>query len=289
MTNNSPKVFAIVLNYNNLTTIKSCLDSLYHQNYQNLEIIVVDNASKDGSFELAKKLYSKSYFIANNQNLGFAAGNNPAIRYALEKMADYVFLLNSDAEVKTDTIEKLIKEAIDNKKAGIFSPVIYNPVGEVWFSGGKISYLQMKTLHQTDVLSRNSYCTEYVTGCAMLVRKEIFGKIGLLDEDFFLYCEDAEFCLRARYAGFSIVMVPQAKVVHQEKSENNPENKLYWLVISGIIFFRKKTSSLAKIWASIYLIARRLKNRLDIAFWPNPEAKIVREAYRDYFSQKNGN
>jgi GT2 family glycosyltransferase len=291
MLNKYPKVFAIVLNYNNVATIKACLDSLYRQNYQNFEIIVVDNASKDGSFELAKRLYSKAYFISNSHNLGFAAGNNPAIRYALEKMADFIFLLNSDAEVKADTIEKLVEAASENKKAGMFSPVIYDPANEIWFSGGRISYLQMKTLHQTDMFFQNPYSTDYVTGCAMLIKKEVFGKIGLLDEEFFLYYEDAEFCLRARRSGFLCVVVPGAKVMHREKSEENEngENKLYWLVISGIIFFRKKTSLFPRTWALIYLVLRRLKNELDMSFWPNPQAKIVNRAYRDYFSQKNGN
>jgi GT2 family glycosyltransferase len=288
MLNKYPKVFAIVLNYNSAATIKACLDSLYRQNYQNLEIIVVDNASKDGSFELAKKLYPKSYFIANRRNLGFSAGNNQAIRYALEKMADFIFLLNSDAEVEMDTIEKLVRVAIENEKSGIFSPIIYDPTGSVWFSGGKISYLRMKTLHQIGVASENPYDTDYATGCAMLIKKEVFKKIGLLDEDFFLYCEDAEFCLRARHAGFSIVIVPQAKVSHQEKSEGDPENKLYWLVISGIIFFRKKSPALARLWAIVYLTGRRLKNKMDLVMRPDQNAKIVNQAYHDYFSQKNG-
>jgi GT2 family glycosyltransferase len=125
METNIPKIFIIILNYNGKETIKKCLDSVFYSDYSNFEVVVVDNDSKDGSFELAKSLYSKFHFIKNTKNSGFSAGNNVGIRFALEKMADYVFLLNNDAVLEKNTLSKLV-EASEKETAGIFSPLIYN-------------------------------------------------------------------------------------------------------------------------------------------------------------------
>src|SRR4030042_6977819 len=114
--NEPPKVFIIVLNYDGKDTIKACLDSVYKSDYPDFEIVVVDNASGDGSFEFAKNYFSGAHFIKNEKNIGFAAGNNIAIRFALEKFADYVFLLNNDAPIGKDTLSKIFNAAATNSK-----------------------------------------------------------------------------------------------------------------------------------------------------------------------------
>ena len=106
---NYPKVFVVVLNYNGGHFIKKCLASVFKNDYPDFEVVVVDNGSKDGSLEMAKSNFSKAVFIKNEENLGFATGNNIGIRYSLERMADYVCLLNNDTEVEKDFIEKLIE------------------------------------------------------------------------------------------------------------------------------------------------------------------------------------
>lgn len=278
-----PKVFAIVLNYNGKDVLLSCLDSLYKSDYSNLEVIVTDNNSKDGSLEEAREKFPRFHFIKNSENLGFAAGNNVAIRFALEKMADYVFLLNNDATVEPDTISKLIQVSQKEPSVGILSPVILSSdKSRVWFAGGTILWSKMRANHILKVLSSDPYETDYLSGCAILVRKDVFKKIGLLDETFFLYYEDTDFSHQAKMAGFKIKIAPSAIVYHAEKSEHANPAKLYWLVLSGIIFFKKNSRGLRGLWISFYLALRKLKNRLTIKINPDPETLEVYRAYEDY-------
>lgn len=281
MNNNFPKIFVIILNFNGKDTISACLHSVFNSHYPNFEVVFVDNDSKDGSFELAKSLFPKIHFIKNNSNIGFGRGNNIGIRFALEKMADYVFLLNNDAVLESNTLFNLVKIAQNKKEIGIFSPIIYSH-NKVWFSGGNIKFGNMKTEHSTKIPKAEISISEYVTGCAMLIKKEVFKSIGLFDEDYFLYYEDADFCLRARKNGFKSAVIKSAKVFHDEKSNENLEQKIYWLVLSGLIFFKKNTPLLFKPWVSFYLILRKIKN----IFSKNNLSPIVKKAYSDYKTYK---
>jgi GT2 family glycosyltransferase len=276
-----PKVFIIILNYNGIDTIRDCLDSVFFSDYPNLEVVVVDNDSRDGSLELAKNFFPKFHFIKNEKNLGFSAGNNIGIRFALEKMADFIFLLNNDAILEKDALSKLVEAAI-KEPAGIFSPIIYDRDDNVWFSGGKIKWSRMRATHLNNIPeSGYPYESEYVSGCAMLIKKEVFKKIGLFSEDYFLYYEDADFCLRAKKDGFGSLVVSGASVKHFEKSETDLTNKIYWLVISGLIFFEKNTPSALRLWVRPYLYLRKMKNM--IATMNNSRySGIVNKAYSDY-------
>lgn len=285
-----PKVSVVILNYNGKDVLGPCLSSVFAVNYPNLEIILVDNNSQDGSFEAAKANFSKAVFIKNEENLGFSAGNNAGIRFALERMADYVLLLNYDTEVERDFLANLLEVAESDDRIGVLSPIIFEGrTKKVWFSGGQIDWVRMKAIHEKKINEKNteSYSTEFVSGCSMLVKKKVFEKIGLLDEDFFLYWEDVDFSYRAKKAGFDRVLVPKSVVYHYEKSEEMKANKVYWLVISGLIFFRKNASFWLKPWVWLYVFLRKTKNFLDIKRNNNVKlARSVRKAYGDFNREK---
>ncbi|MCK4635662.1 MAG: glycosyltransferase family 2 protein [Candidatus Moranbacteria bacterium] len=308
-----PKIFVIILNYNGGTDLLKTIKSVVDSNYQNLEIILVDNNSTDNSLNLAEqwvathcsseKNFSKIYFIKNKKNLGFGAGNNVGIKFAFENSADYVFLLNNDALVRKNTISKLIDSIKDESEIGLVSPVIYSDLKykNIWFCGGKINWWKMRAEHFDCislfgrkwfqvVFGRERFQTvpytdveetEYVTGCAMLISKKVFEKVGLFDEFFFLYYEDADLSLRVKKAELKNLIVPSAKVYHQEQSEENQSQKIYWLVLSGILFFRKHGKGFWKIYLNIYLFLRKLKNYLDVKFRPTKINLAVRRAYLD--------
>jgi GT2 family glycosyltransferase len=126
-----------------------------------------------------------------------------------------------------------------------------------------------------------------VTGCAMLIKKEVFKRVGLLDEDYFLYWEDADFSLRASKAGFKKVVVTSSWIYHFEKSGKNMEAKVYWLVISGLIFFKKNTPTYLRPWMTFYLNLRKVKNYVDILVGKNKLAPVVRRAYKDFKNVKD--
>jgi GT2 family glycosyltransferase len=278
-----PKVFIIILNYNGKNIIGPCLRSVFKNNYPNFEVVVVDNNSQDGSFEEAKMNFSKASFIKSARNLGYAAGNNLGIRFALERMADYVLLLNNDVEVEGDFLLRMVEISERNEKIGIVGSVIFNQDNrDVWYAGGKISWLTMKTRHERVISDDNDFKTEFITGCSMLVRKEVFKKIGLLDEDFFLYWEDADFSVRTRKAGFEVRVAAKSWVYHHEKSQKNLPEKNYWLVISGLLFFRKNSPLWLKPWIFIYVGIRKIKNFVDLLTKKNDDALMVKKAYRDF-------
>lgn len=278
-----PKVYILVLNYNGKETLLNCLRSVYQLDYQNFETVIIDNNSDDGSFELAKQNFSTAHFIKNHSNLGFAAGNNVGIRFALEKFADYVLLLNSDAYLKKDALTKLIEETEKVPGFDIASPLITRADEKtIWFAGGKINWLRMRTTHLFDAYSSQPSSSEYITGCAMLVKKQVFKKIGLFDEDFFLYYEDADFSLRAKKNGFSLGIIPAAKITHDERSEQTRSKKIYWLVLSGLIFYKKHLPFYLKPWFFLHLFLRRCKNMLILFFTKTEIALQVRRAYRDF-------
>lgn len=280
-----PKVFILVLNYNGKATLKQCLQSVYQLNYPDFEVVVIDNNSKDGSLEEVKSLYSRAHFIKNDSNLGFAAGNNVGIRFALEKGADYVWLVNNDAKVEKDSLTKLIDAGEQHPQSGILSPlIIHSETKNIWFGKGVIDWKSMKTLHVSPPTLLQSFTSEYICGCAMLIKKEVFKKIGLLNERYFLYYEDADFSVKASRAGFELWIIPTAHTLHAESSVGNPE-KTYWLVVSGLQFFHDNTPAPLKPWILFYVQLRRVKNYFDCASGKNIEAKEVARAYRDYLTR----
>ncbi|MDO9231223.1 MAG: glycosyltransferase family 2 protein [bacterium] len=279
----TPKIFIIILNYNGQEVLKKTLSSVFQVDYPNFEIVLVDNNSKDGSFEEARRIFPKIACIKNSENLGFSAGNNIGIEYALERGADYVLLLNYDAVVKKDFLWPLIDLMDKNKKVGIASPVILkNETSNVWFSGGKIKWLKMKTEHQENNLKENYFHSDYITGCSMIIKKEVFRKIGLLDEDYFLYWEDADFSIRAKRAGYKLAVCAGSHVWHLEKSQEKKANKIYWLVLSGLIFFRKNSPMYLRPWLFVYVLLRKIKNRKDVKRQKTPINESVQKAYRDF-------
>lgn len=278
-----PKVFIIVLNYNGKDVIKNCLASIFKIDYPNFAVVLVDNNSTDGSLEFAKANFSKANIIKNEENIGYAAGNNVGIRFALERLADYILLLNNDTEVEKDFLSKLIEIAEKEKQSGILSPIIFKGSDKaVWFSGGQISWLTMKAIHSQDIKAVDYYETSIISGCAMLVKADVFNEIGLFDEDYFLYWEDVDFSLRSRRAGFKNIVVANSWVYHWEKSEIKKKQKIYWLVISGLIFFKKNTPKILKFWIKLYTALRKIKNKIDVRFRKSEIAEAVYKAYKDF-------
>ncbi|MFZ5982049.1 MAG: glycosyltransferase family 2 protein [Patescibacteria group bacterium] len=277
-----PKVFIVVLNYNGAQVIKQCLSSLFNLEYPNFSVVVVDNDSKDGSFEMAKNQFGRAYFIKNEKNLGFATGNNVGIRFSLERGADWVWLLNNDTEVDPSSLKELVFQG-EKAGAGILSPVIFERDGEkIWFAGGRIDWLRMKVVHFQRAISEEFYLSDFITGCAMLVKKDVFKKIGLLDEDFFLYYEDADFGERARRAGFKKGVATRSWIYHFENSQKDFSGKLYWLVLSGLLFFKKDSFGLKKIWIWLLIFLRRMKNIKNLVFKKEEKSRVIRRAFKDF-------
>jgi GT2 family glycosyltransferase len=284
---NLPRVGIVVLNYNGSSCLPQCLQSLNRLAYTNKEVIVVDNNSADTSFDTARRDFPHFTFLHNTENGGFAKGMNEGMRLALSHGAHYCFLFNYDAEVDARALTKLVAVAEKHSRAGLLSPVVYNGDATVWFAKGKIDFLRMRAAHKHpsgEELASEAYLSDFLSGCALLIKKELVEKIGFLDERFFLYYEDADYSLRARQAGFLCLVVPGAKVWHREVSRENPE-KIYHLVYSGLLFFRKHTPPLLRPYMAIYATLRRVKNTLDRMLRRKKGASETYRAYEKFYHE----
>ncbi|QQS21016.1 MAG: glycosyltransferase family 2 protein [Candidatus Moraniibacteriota bacterium] len=236
-----PLVFIVILNYNARATIFDCLKSVLGLEAARFEVLVVDNFSTDGSFDELSKRFPKIHTLQNGENGGFARGVNSGIRAALQKGADFIWLLNPDTLVQKDALFRLLEFATKYPDVGLVSPLLLSPeTNTVWFGGGTYQFIRQRVVHTPPTRKRGAYETDFISGCAPLIHKEVFRKIGLFDETFFLYYEDADFSLRAKKAGFRLIVLPEALVFHSEASTTRPE-KLFFLVRSGLFFFWKHT------------------------------------------------
>ena len=255
------KVFIIVLNYNGGQAIKECLESvmLLDKRGIDLNVVVVDNGSTDKSVERVKEFTSSRVkLIENKKNLGFAGGNNVGLRWALKNGADWVMLLNNDTELAKKCLVRLIELGRKKRKAFILGPKIYFASGYefhcerytkeergkvIWYAGGRIDWGNMIASHQgVDEIDRGQHDqireTEFISGCAMMIKRKVLENIGLLDEKYFLYYEDADFCQRAKQAGFKMIFVPAAKVWHKNLGTGRTGSELqdYYLTRNRLLF-----------------------------------------------------
>ncbi|MEP7162210.1 MAG: glycosyltransferase family 2 protein [Candidatus Moraniibacteriota bacterium] len=275
------KVCAIVLNWNDGEATAKCMESILAGTIVPA-VIIVDNASTDGSRVLLESRFPGLTILKNKKNLGFSGGMNVGIRFGTSNGADFFWLLNNDTVVEREALEELLGVAREHPECGLFSPVIYTEDGKaLWFLGGRISYLRMRATHLlTTSEEKEVSSSEYLTGCALFLSRTLVEKINLLDESYFLYYEDVAYSLSARRAGFSPSVVRKAKVFHGEKSRTNPE-KTYWLVRSGIHFFRVESPWYWRPWIETLLLLRKIKNTLDLFLSPTPIAREVKRAYTD--------
>lgn len=226
-TNSLSRIFIVILQFNNSRDTIKCLESVKELNWQNFRAIVVDNASEIQHLnnirlfiESQERVGERRFkLIANRENLGYAGGNNIGIKYALENGADYVLILNPDTTVKRNILVKLLETA-QKRRAGITGPAI-DENGKVIYRG-EIEWLKPELFHsqphpKLSTLNPN----QYVPGAAMFVGKKVFEKIGMFDERYFLYFEDADFCVRARKAGFKLTVAPGAVVHHNPSSSTS--------------------------------------------------------------------
>jgi GT2 family glycosyltransferase len=201
---NNPKVFAIVLNYNGYDDTKECVESLINSE-EELIIVIVDNNSSDDSFQKLCTFFPNIKFIKSGKNLGYAGGMNLGIKYALKERADFVLLINQDIVVTPHFLKPMLKTFTDFENTGIVSnKVIYKDQKEVIYcAGGRISKVLCTGVAEYQGKNAVSFANEdreisLAEGCFLLVKKEVFEKIGLLDERFFMYLEDVDFSERVK-------------------------------------------------------------------------------------------
>ncbi len=194
----------IIVSYNTKDLLKECLISIYKNISQiKFEILVIDNNSRDGSPEMVEKKFPKVKLIKNRENKGFAAANNIGIKKSKGK---YLLLLNSDTLVSPDSLEEMVKFMDRTPEAGVVGGKLLNPDGSLQSFGRGRSLKQPREREIKEVT--------WVEGSCLMVRREVVNEVGLMDENFFFYSEDMDWCRRIRLARWKIFVLPQAKIIH---------------------------------------------------------------------------
>ncbi|PJE57658.1 MAG: glycosyltransferase family 2 protein [Candidatus Portnoybacteria bacterium CG10_big_fil_rev_8_21_14_0_10_38_18] len=268
----SPKVFIIVLHYQNWEDTNECLESLKKINYDNFEIIVIDN---------------------DKDNRGFAGGNNAGIKQALEKGADYVLLLNNDTVVEPDFLRKLIEVGEREERIGILGPVIYEYGSDkIHFAGGKVNWLYTKGIHVTHNMKHITKETDYITGACMLIKRKVIEKIGLMDEDYFLYCEDVDLCLRAQKAGFLCGVASDSRISHKvsKNAKIASFSYIYYHTRNGLLLAKRNAPVFIKILAYLNSFLVYGKQIIKLAIFPQKRlwARAIMKGIGDFYRGKLG-
>ena len=230
----SPRVGIVVLNWRRPREVLACLASIEAQDYPSYETVVVDNGSANGSVAEIRRQCPSVWVIENGRNLGFAAGSNRGIDYLMRRGVDYVLLLNDDATCEPELVSRLIEYAEVDPSIGVLGPTIFyaDPPGTIiWSAGGIVDRLgrprHLRADEPADGSLPRARDVDYVTGCALLIRRDVIETVGILDERFFAYWEEVEWCARARAAGFRIVYVPAARVWHGLRQHDRETSRFY--------------------------------------------------------------
>lgn len=291
-------VAVIILNWNGYKDTAECLMSLENicSNYK-LDIIVVDNASRDDDYFLLKKNFSAVKSIKSETNLGFSGGNNLGLKIALEYPSKYFLLLNNDTSVEKNFLDSLLNIFKLDSKCGIVAPKInyYDNPQIIWSAGGKISKIRgsgfAKSNIKSNKLSSGNRQVDFVSGCCMLIKREVFEKIGFFDEDFFLYLEDTDFCKRTVDAGYKIFVAPQSVIYHKVgKSSINLQKpiSLYYTSRNRLLFVKKHYPKYLPVTSVYLLITMIIKSFFWILSGRSKNIKAVFWAFADFISGKRG-
>jgi GT2 family glycosyltransferase len=259
-------VSIIIVNWNTRRILHDCLTSIYKETEAySFETIVIDNNSTDCSAQMVKTEFPQVLLISNSKNVGFATANNQGIRITRGR---YILLLNSDVVILDDAISKVISFADSNCKAGVVACRVCNPDGTLqstcfMFPSLLNVILSVTYLHK--LFPKNAFLgrerigwfdwsnvceVDVVAGCFMLVRREAIEQVGLMDDRYFMYGEETDWCYRFKQAGWKVIFAPVAKIIH----------------IGGSSSKQMKPEMTLQLWASILFFLKKYKSRLSYCF-----------------------
>lgn len=284
-------IATILVNYNSAKDTKACVESLLSARTTGFRhnIVVVDNGSSQ-PLQISKNILSQSQvsLVRSEINLGFTGGNNLGITFARDTFQpDYFFLLNNDTTVAGDCLVKLYRRADQTDELGVVSPKIYFTKGRefhdyppkvkgkvLWYAGGSIDWPNLTAFHRgVDEVDHGQFDaqteSDFATGCAVLIPRQIIETVGLLDKKYFLYFEDVELSYRWRQHNFKLYFEPAAKVWHHNATSGGGAGNttsVYYQTRNRLLFFsshgswRTRLSAIAFAWRT-WLRGKRLERR----------------------------
>ena len=275
-------VSVIIVSWNTKDKLNDCLNSIYRQAPKlTYEVIVVDNASGDGSAEMAKREFSEAILLQNDENKGFAAANNIGMAVAKGR---YILLLNSDTIVSDNAIEQVVSFADSHLESAVVGCRVLNPDGtlqQTCFMFPSLLNMLLSSTYLYKLFPKSKFFgreqmtwwdrndvreVDVVTGCFMLVRREAINQAGLMDERFFMYGEETDWCYRFKQAGWKIVFAPVGRIIHFGGASSSKMAARMTLQLRGAILqfmakhYSKATYILSCILTGAFFLVR-------IPFW----------------------
>lgn len=285
------KVGVVILNYNGREDTLECVRSLAKVTYPDWRLYCVDNGSRVRIKNDVLAILPGACVIENPRNEGFTGGNNIGARAALDDGCDYVLMLNNDTAVDPGFIQPLI-EAMRDPGLGMVTPKIYfyDSDSVFWGYGGRIDRLLARSPHigvyekdvgQYDAIGE----VDRITGCAMFVRRELFERVGFLDDRFFIYEEEIDWCLRARRAGYRLRVVPQSIVWHKGHRDSGRIGRpfiLYLQTRNHLLMIRKNGDAfVARGWPAVAYAAAAAARGLALSRGSWRHIRAIAEGWRD--------
>nr|WP_294493428.1 glycosyltransferase family 2 protein [uncultured Anaerosporobacter sp.] len=288
------KVAIILVNYNGYDDTRECVLSLESMS-SNAGVIIVDNGSKD---EMCKKIRDESpnvVVLISTDNLGFAGGNNLGIDYALKYNIEYIMLLNNDTVVDKDLLTELMKKE-DPDTIQAPRMMYYKEPDRIWYAGGEFDKITGRSLHyhMNNILKPeykdNTFCT-FATGCCLLIPVGLIEDYGKLDDKYFMYCEDSEYCLRIITAGKKIKYVGNAVLWHKVSSSTGGEESLfsvYYMTRNRLLYLKTYKQYFSNITIPLFYVTRILRVIQYFIKGDKERSKVVYRALKDGINGKYG-
>lgn len=296
-TNNSlPTVGIVVVSWNKKDYLLKLLDAILQLRYPNYNVVVVDNASNDGSTECVRSLFPSVTLLVNETNIGGTGGFNTGIEFCINEKYDYIWLLDNDALIEQDSLDHLVNAATSDRTIGVVGSKILNSENPSFVVklGARIDWSVglVRSICQ-NMRDRQEYATglidaDYIPFCSALISRECFLVTGRLDERFFLYWDDSDFCVRASKAGFRTVVALDSKVFHPSFTEKS-RNQNYYLIRNTLLFFSKHLNGVSYATNQFRVIGRFFKEMM-FAHLTNDlhRSSVIRLGVKDFLFGRFG-
>ena len=252
-----PPVCILTTTWNQIEKTIDCLNSVFALNYPHISVLLVDNGSHDNTVNIVARQFPQVKIITLAENLGFATGYNIGLRAAIAEGFSYIFLINNDTILEPNCLNFLVEEILSAPDIGMVTAKIYydKDPQRIWSVGGKFNQNRLEIIEKgDDQIDLGQWQVpidiDFAPLCGVLINKTLLDKIGLLDEQFFVYYEDMDFCWRTRAANFRIRLKPEAHIWHAVSASSGGHyapNERYWMARSSIRYFVKHAQGKQKL------------------------------------------
>ncbi|MFA5344157.1 MAG: glycosyltransferase family 2 protein [Kiritimatiellia bacterium] len=303
------RLSVVILNWNQAAVTIRCVEAVAAWTSVAPDIWVVDNASQDGGRDSIAKQCPTAHVLASDRNLGFAGGNNLALRRIVSTQADAVLLLNNDAAIAEDQVQRLLAEFETHPRLGVVGPILderrgrsspkgFAPAGQeqVITAGGRDIARHLGTRHEyraqdlpSLAVTRRLLDVDYVPGTVAIVRAEVFRKAGLFDEDYFFSGEMADFCRRAGDKGYASAICPRALATHEPGGGARSTLYRYYTLRNRFLYIRKFYPAQRAVYAGVWSAVALAMAARSLMQGRPAEARAAWHALRDGLAGRFGN